>query len=188
MQKSSLICDSCVIDRAGNQFSLWQGLNESHQQQVVAAAKNDPLVIKFTSDPQRFASLAKLKTWLAGERIVCALTPKLSPNKLVGLAWFFHESLSIDDLSRPSPLSSNLPIKPSHWTFGIRLYGDARGKRLSLPLMRKAFAHFWQKHPQESVWLSTAADNLVAHKVYERFGFEFLGEKDNRFFYLKNPN
>ncbi|OGJ37188.1 MAG: hypothetical protein A2383_03155 [Candidatus Pacebacteria bacterium RIFOXYB1_FULL_39_46] len=184
MQKISLICAGCITDQIGNQFSLWQGLREIHQQQIMTAVKNDPLLAKFTSDPQRFSTLQKLKTWLAGPRIIYILTPKEKPNELSGLVWFSHELLSVENLITDSLLL----IEPSHWTLGIRLYQNARGKRLSLPLLKKTFAHFWQTNSKENVWLSTASGNSVAQKIYQQFGFEFLGKKENRFFYLKKPN
>lgn len=178
VQHSLLICDGCLTDQTGNQYSLWHGLNQSHEKALLDFSKNDPLIGENTGDTTRFATPAKLHEWLSGERIMCVLTPQAKPDEMVGLIWFSRE---------PWPLAvGDQATKHSLWTFAIRLYGAARGQRLSSPFMQKAFAYFQQKHPDEVVWLSTKSTNQISQKIYTRFGFTKVAEQDERSFYVYN--
>lgn len=176
MNNPILLCDDCVVDQAGQLFSLWQGLSKIHQQQLLDFSKNDPLITENTSDSTRFASVEKLQHWLSGQRLVSALSPKEKPNELSGLVWFSHEPLplKIDDQQ----------AKNAQWTFGIRLYTGARGKHLSLPFMAKTFEYFWQEHPHQSVWLSTRKTNAISQKIYTRFGFVPIVQRHGKIFYI----
>lgn len=179
MATPQLLCADCITNDAGEQFSLWLGLNNHHQQAVIEATKHDQMIINNTGDAERFSSLEKLTDWLSGNRLFYILTPKEKPNELAGLIWFSAEDLREE-------LANQLEAK-TDWTFAIRLYEQARGQHLSTPFMQQAFKYFWQDHPEQPVWLSTQADNELAKKIYQKYGFKLIGELANRAYYLLNP-
>lgn len=175
---SSMWCEGCVKDQADTPYTLWRTLTDEHQAQLLSFAHTDPLIVENTSDPERFASAEKLQHWLAGDRLIFALTPQENPSELAGLFWFSHE---------PFPLeTADETAQNSTWTMAIRLYETARGKRLSLPFMQTAFEYFWREHPGENVWLSTNQGNEVSQKIYTQFGFEKVAHQDGKVFYVRS--
>jgi RimJ/RimL family protein N-acetyltransferase len=176
---SKLLCAGCVVDQSNQPYSFWQGLNEDHQQQLLDFSQNDQEIVENTGDTTRFATPEKMNEWLSGPRIFYVLTPKEKPNEMSGLIWFSREELPIEVTDQAT--------QKVLWTFAVRLYQRARGRHLSSPYMKKAFEQFWQHSPTEPVWLSTKATNTIAQKIYEKFGFSLLGEKDGRLFYILQP-
>lgn len=176
---TSLLCDGCVFDQTGQPYSLWEGLNKSHRQQLLDFSQSDREIVANTGDATRFGTVAKMNKWLAGSRIFYLLTPKENANEMSGLIWFSLEPLSIK--------TTNSQANKAQWTFAVRLYKSARGRHLSKPYMKKSFKHFWQKHASEPVWLSTKSTNFVAQKIYTNFGFKLIGEKNGRLFYIIYP-
>jgi hypothetical protein len=179
MPQPTLLCEGCVTNQVDQSFSLWQGLSQIHQQQLLNFSQTDPLITQNTGDQLRFASALKLNEWLNGQRIIYALTPQNDPNELSGLIWFSQEDLPVE--------IDNPAAKDAHWTFAIRLYERARGNRLSIPFMTKTFSDFWQKNPNEIVWLSTNASNQISQKIYTQFGFQQLSTKGDKLFYVIKP-
>lgn len=171
---------SFLSDSDSKQYVLAQGLGDAHQRQLLDFSQNDLLIVQNTSDPERFASGKKLAAWLAGDRLVFALTPADQPEVLAGLFWFSHEAFPLEAVDQ----EANHNAQNAHWTMGIRLYETARGKRLSLPFMKTAFEHFWRQHPSESVWLSTREDNAASQKIYTQFGFQPVARQAGKVFYL----
>ena len=182
-----LLCDGCVTNQADESFSLWQSLNEQHQQAIIDAANHDQLIIDNTSDATRFASPEKFAEWLTTKPISYALTPKDSPNVLSGLIWFVKLALPDEVTDEMTQQTAGKTKLNTDWTFAIRLYEHARGQRLSYPFMTKVFEYFWRDHPHQAVWLSTAADNAVAKKIYSKFGFTLIATSNNRAYYLIEP-
>lgn len=179
MLQPHLVCADCIKNQTDQPFSLWLGLSQKHQQQLLAFTKNDQLITKNTSDDERFASTEKLINWLNGNRLVYALTPQENPTTLAGIFWFSREDLPISTRDQTA--------KASHWTMGIRIYHDFRGQRLSVPFLTAAFRYFWQNNPTASVWLSTHRTNYIGQKIYEQFGARQIAAKRDKLFYIIEP-
>jgi ribosomal protein S18 acetylase RimI-like enzyme len=69
-------------------------------------------------------------------------------------------------------------------TFGIRIYGEARGKGLSTNFMNEAINRFkdsqvYGEISKKGLWLETKADNLSAIKLYSKFGFKVVSKANN---------
>lgn len=177
----TLLNDGGITNQENKQFSLWQGLGKIHQQAIIEATNNDPLIQTQTNDQKRFKSLEQFDQWLEQRtRRFYLLTPQNEPDQTAGFAWFSQEKLPVE--------ATQAWANDSQWTFGIRLYQAARGQRLSIPFMTAVFQDFWQNQPHEPVWLSPKKSNEVAQKIYTQFGFEFVGEKDDKLFYAIQPN
>jgi hypothetical protein len=179
MDQPTLLGDGCVTNQTGNQFSLWRGFNEHHQQAIVDSANHDQLIIENTGDAKRFNTAENFQKWLKTEPIIYVLTPKDKPNELSGLIWFVK-------LDLPEKVAKKLD-QPADWTFAIRLYQQARGQRLSVPFMKEVLQRFWQQQPNRAVWLSTQAGNVIAQKIYGQAGWYFLGDHQQRAYYFIKP-
>ena len=88
-------------------------------------------------------------------------------SRLAGIIWFG---------GRQNP---NIDSKYS-LTFGIRLYEDYLGKGLSKPLMRASHEDVKNILDDQYIWLDYDQDNFIAGKAYKSFGYEELGQKNNR--------
>lgn len=81
---------------------------------------------------------------------------------LAGIIWF-----ALDDR----------PQLDAKYTFAIRLYENAIGKRLSLPFMKAVHDDF---DVSDGVWLKTDDDNHPALKLYDKFGYQKVDETNGR--------
>ena len=141
-----------------NNFIFKHGLTKSQIDELIHYSNTDKQVLSFTSDKTRFANREAFDNWFRTNPVIYTLSDK--DGKLCGLIWF--QEISLKD-------HPEFDI-----TFAIRLYGQARGKGLSLDFMKKAFKDF---KPQ-NVWLQCSADNLPAVTLYKKFGFELVSEPD----------
>lgn len=148
-------------------YDVLEGITDSQISELIIYSKNDPLIAKYTHDPQRFEDFDVFKKWETGKRIY---TLNDKTKKLLGIVWFEKKSHS-NALGYP-------------FTFAIRIYPIARGKGLSQVLMKSAFAKFmdtkiFRSSSEKGIWLLTRKDNEVAIKLYKNFGFEkILTDKD----------
>lgn len=175
-----------IVGRTPVEYRLFLGIDDAHIDFLVHTAHFDPLIISQTHDQKRFSSREVVEEWLKKERIIYSLSPAhtadvqpIEPGTLAGIAWFSKKKT---------------PGTPFEWTFAVRLYESARGNGLSFPFMKRCFAEFWKLHPGEGVWLVTDSSNLLAQKLYEKFGFhkqeplrETDPENDGRVFYVISP-
>ena len=146
-------------------FFIKTELTEEQISQLVAYSNSDPEVIKFTSDPRRFKDRNAFNEWLKKERKFFALTD--FHGNLAGIIWYGEQELPQNNLlGGIDPSSYN-------YTFAIRLYGKARGKRLSGQFMQKTFERLFKIHGTDikGMWLETSADNLPAVRSYSSFGY-----------------
>lgn len=144
-----------------------QGITENQRDQLLKFTHSDPQIAKFTSDLSRFKDKTSALKWLDNVRVY-TLTDKA--NNLIGLAWFHRKPLPEREFIMKLN-SSDFPL-----TFGIRIYGKARGKGLSFDFMKKSFESF----KPGSIWIQTSFDNLPTIKLAEKFGFKKVSEPDAR--------
>ncbi|MBT4124678.1 MAG: hypothetical protein HN981_02075 [Candidatus Pacebacteria bacterium] len=166
-----------ISGKSSQKYTLSLGITEKQLQKVVNYAQNDPLIIAQTSDPSRFSSLTRAYEWIEKEeKVFFTISPEKNLDQLSGIVWFEKSPL-------PAPYSTVTNPEDS-WTFGIRIYESARGNKLSFPFMDEVFKKFWELHPKKSVWLSTRKTNLIAQKIYKKFGFTKLGTIPDKVVYL----
>jgi len=134
-------------------------LTEDQIEELIYHSTNDQEVIIMTSDATRFRNRQAFDEWIHTKPSVYVLTNKT--DKLLGLAWV---------QTLPCPLH-----KPEFdTTAAIRLYGEARGKGLSLWFLDEAL----KKYGPSNYWLRTSSDNVSAIKTYERLGFKIVSPPD----------
>jgi GNAT superfamily N-acetyltransferase len=145
-------------------YTIRPGISSKQIAELLNFSNTDPSVIKYTGDPVRFKNLTAYKNWLQKGRHIYTLCGR--EDSLKGIVWFSHED-------PPEDIFSDVRCV---FTFGIRLYSDARGKGLGLPFMTKAFSEFmktdvYKKSVQKGFWLTAVKENYPAIKLYKRFGF-----------------
>lgn len=144
-----------------------KGITEKQIGQLIHFANTDPEVRKFTSDPERFRDRKAFEEWKEKGRAIYTLTDK--SGDLLGIVWFGKKELPAQKFTQEFN-SRDYTI-----TFGIRIYGKARGKGLARPFMLEAFKRF---SPKEGVWLETSSENIAASRLYTKFGFQQVTEPD----------
>lgn len=151
-------------------FSVTRGLSEKSIQELVAYSQEDPDIRQFTRDTERFRDEAAVREFLQPETQIYALTDN---ERLNGIIWFAPKPL-------PEKEYTKVFDKDAYdTTFAIRLYGEAKGKRLSLPFMKEAFAQLNQDE-EHDVWLETIANNSRAVNLYKKFGFDQVSQPDQQ--------
>ena len=155
-------------------FFVKKDLTQKQVRELVLYSKNDPEIIRFTSDSERFATSEKVKLWVNLGRVVYSLTD--NKGNLHGIIWFGVKKIP---LSRTMGLST----KDYKVTFAIRLYGEARGRGLAEFFMRKCFQDYlrsrsYKKLGKPKFWLKVSLDNIPAIKTYRKFGFRKTTKPD----------
>ena len=158
-----------MIKNKLNHFKITNSLSDEHINQLVVYSKEDPDVLQFTRDAKRFVTHEATKQF-TDEADMYAL---LDNDMVVGIIWFS---------SKPLPNKQFTKIFDQNkydTTFAIRLYGEAKGKGLSLPFMKEAFTRFAEeKEKSMGIWLQTRAENVRAIHLYEKFGFKQISDSD----------
>src|SRR3989344_588702 len=127
-----------------------KGITESQAAELVYYAANDPDVIRYTHDSQRFATAEKTREWVAGGRKIYTLTD--GTKKLLGIIWFEKMSFPV------GTLTEEIDKEDYQDTFAIRLYPPARGKGIARKFMDLCFED--AKLTKSKVWLSASAKNV----------------------------
>lgn len=132
-----------------------KGITDKQIEQLVEYTQSDEAVRRFTSDAERFGDRESFGKWYNRGKEVYVMDD--GEGNLLGLIWFSGEA--------KKPVYSH--------TFGLRLYGEARGKGLALGFMETVFSMFEQNNPGVTgYWLEAFDNNLPAIAVYTKFGFK----------------
>jgi hypothetical protein len=135
-----------------------KGIEDKQIDQLIEYSLTDEAVGKFTHDKERFGSREAFDEWLKKGREITVMTN--NNGDLLGIFWDGTKEMPSGD-------------KKYNKTFGIRIYGEARGKGLSLGFMQKCIK-------EKGYWLETNDKNVVAKKLYAKFGFKQVGGPDEK--------
>ena len=148
-------------------------ISNFQKEELVHYTATDPEIQKNTSDwrspdgkPGRFSSLSTVNSWLEEGRVVYILSD-LTGN-LAGIIWFGKKSIDKNKYSITQDI-----VAKYQTTLGIRLYGKARGQKLSKPFLLEAIARHMRKLKlvQLPLWLEVHTNNMKALHVYTDIGF-----------------
>ncbi len=152
-------------------YKFKKGITGPQINQLLDFTKSDPEVAKFTADLTRFKDKVSAKKFLTECPKVITL---IGPNgNLFGIFWFDKKPLPEVEPRSTIKVNYFYDIDPKKYqlTFGIRIYGQARGQGLSQHFLTESF-----KGINEGVWLSTSFDNAPAVKSYIKFGFKQVSD------------
>jgi ribosomal protein S18 acetylase RimI-like enzyme len=149
-------------------YTLIQGISQENVQKLILYASKDREVKTQTSDftnsdgsPGRFSSLLAYEAWEKKGRSIYSLLNK--DNEFSGIIWFSHEPEVFNHTTYD-------------FTFGIRLYGKARGIGLAKPFSQAVHTHFrmsnrYLESENQGIWLRTNRDNVPAIATYKSLGY-----------------
>lgn len=144
-------------------FILYKGWNQSLACDLVAKSTEERIVQDTPNDAlKRFSTARAADDWHnTGQRTMYSLYGR----SLAGVIWYdIRPRQDID----------------AEYTFAIRLYDEARGRRLARGFMQAAHQDFARLKRNLAVWLETNVDNTAARHLYDGFGYETIGEEDGR--------
>jgi ribosomal protein S18 acetylase RimI-like enzyme len=153
-----------------NSFLVHKGWNTSLANDIVEASKQTHVVESTPNDSlQRFRDLGSAIIWHEqGRRSVYSLRG----DGLAGIIWY-------DVRLRPD-LQAN-------YTFAIRMYREAVGRKLAHAFMTAAHTDFAHEKKNPSVWLETDESNIAAIRLYDKFGYELAAEDGARLTMVYRP-
>lgn len=158
--------------KIGRDVFVQQGIIDCQIDQLIDFSHTDPDVKKYTSDPSRFQNRAAFSHWLEQGRIIYTLIDRRQ--NLLGIIWFGQKD---------PPVNAN-----ANFTFAIRIYGFARGQGLSQGFMKTAFNDLLKNQQDSKItgfWLETSIDNFAAIHIYEKFGFQKIGQQGRKVVMVK---
>ncbi len=145
-------------------YRVLAGLDIDLAQQLIESSLEDHIVTNCPKDAaERFTSIESIDTWLGKGRLVLPLVKDTGYGnlKLAGLGW----------IGPAKPAANEVTLPGAELTFGLRLYDEALGKKLSFPYALAVLATNKTLYSNKGVWLTTRSDNIPAIKTYERAGF-----------------
>lgn len=168
-----------VSPKTHSRYSLSSGLTKSLIQDLLAFTHNepDPFVRATTSDWRggqgRFGSLANFARWVGQGRTIYSLVSQDA--HLAGIIWFGERQIP----SARFLLPPDLDTSRYGLTFGIRLYGSARGAGLATTFARRSLTHFtglpaYFAVKAKGIWLETSADNAASIALASKLGAKRL--------------
>jgi hypothetical protein len=154
-----------ALSQLPSELVVYEGWSDELAAGLVAHSREAEILKRVPKDAmQRFADEHAAHEWYMGNEITVYTLGE--PSGLAGVIWF----------------SRNLrPELGSDYTFAVRMYEQARGKRLSAAFVGMTQYDFETTTQYKGgVWLVTDATNTIARHLYERSGYVTVGEKDGR--------
>jgi GNAT superfamily N-acetyltransferase len=161
-----------------NSLHIRRGITDKQIEQLITYSNTDKLTLKYTSDHERFKDRNAYNTWLKKGRVIYTLSSK--NGDLLGIVWYGEKHMPKDLI-----FTKDFDKKAFGNTCSIRIYGSARGKGLSVGLMRKTYKDYlktdkYKINPNKGFWLITFADNSPAIRAYKALGYKTVSEPDGR--------
>lgn len=152
-------------------FEVKKGITDKQIDQLIEYSTIDESVAKFTSDKKRFKNREAFNEWQNKGREIFTLNNK--NGDLMGIIWCGLKVLPERNYQ------IKIDLDKYKYSFAIRIYGEARGKGLSIDFMKECLK-------TNGVWLEVSDDNLVAKALYFKFGFRQVSDanKENKIIML----
>ena len=140
-------------------FSVYRGWSETLAAELVAHS-SDPVILAATPRDfnERFSSLATANAWHKEKQPIVYSLAKAA--ELAGFIWYRQGEHTGTD---------------ADYTFAIRMYESARGKRLAEPFARATEHDFRQQFEPKGIWLETDPNNSAARNLYRNLGYTVVG-------------
>lgn len=163
MQKPEILTNTYSTDLESKGFRLYKGWNEKLAHEIVEASLQPHVVESTPNDSiHRFRDIGSALLWHnQGRRSIYTLRG----NELSGLIWY--------DLRYRPDLNAD-------YTFAIRMYKEAVGKKLAHGFMKAAHLDFAEEKGSPAVWLETDEHNNAAVRLYNKFGYETVLNNNSR--------
>jgi ribosomal protein S18 acetylase RimI-like enzyme len=148
-------------------LTLKTGITPNQVNQLIEYSNNDEAVIKNTTDSERFQNFESFTNWHQNNVTIYTLQDSLE--NLLGIIWLQSKPLPKTNLK---PEFQNLDTNYYNHTFAIRLYNQARGKKLAKNLILTCIKDYiqtptYKNSKKKGIWLQTSADNQPAINAYK---------------------
>lgn len=145
------------------ELRMRRGWNLDIARQLVTLSKEPHILFHTPNDTaRRFPDCKKATEWHESHHRVIYT---LANTAVSGLIWFGETS------ENPN----------GQFTFAIRMYQKSQGQRLAKPFMDAAHADFREVEQYDGpIWLDTDMNNASARALYEKTGYEEIGQEGNR--------
>ncbi len=152
-------------------FYIHPGITQDQVRQLIAITEAEKDPISLDGDEQRFTSLELYKAWKQKNRSIYALTDSLNnEGDLYGIFWAGKKTLP----DRTDYLESLDPNFYQH-TYAFRLYGAARGKGLSHPVLSFCMGNYIGNQTLPiGAWLEVSGLNQAALRMDQRMGYRVV--------------
>lgn len=163
MNNLEYVSNEHTMQLESNGFQVYKGWNTSLANDIVEASKQKHVVESTPNDSlQRFRDLGSAIIWHdQGRRSVYSLRG----DELAGIIWY--------DIRLRPDLQAN-------YTFAVRMYQEAVGRKLAHTFMRAAHTDFALEKGNPAVWLETDESNTAAIRLYDKFGYELVARDSAR--------
>lgn len=150
---------------AAKDMRLYRGWGYTVLKDLVHKSREEQ-ILKFTPNDaaRRFSDVEAAESWCRddGRTLYTLYDHNID---LAGIIWYSH---------------SPKPELDADYTFAIRMYDIARGRKLAQGFMNAVHSDWSWRNRRENVWLETDTDNATARHLYEQFGYEQVDETDGR--------
>lgn len=158
------------------ELTVNEGITEEQIEELIHYSSSDEQVAAQTSDPKRFKNRAAYDEWTKKRRTIYTMAD--TEDTLLGIIWY-----GTQPLPRDKTFIADLNLDDYGITFAIRIYGQARGRKLANPFMASAWRKYsistgYQQQTTKGVWLETNERNVNAVNAYKRFGFQQISSSD----------
>lgn len=144
-------------------FTVYRGWNDEIAKKIVDLSLQPHILQTTSADAnRRFHTLHSAREWHSqGRRSVYTLHGE----DVAGLIWY--------DIRIRNDIGAD-------YTFAIRTYEEAHGKKLAYGFMKAAHHDFADRKNDPTVWLDVALDNSAARHLYRKFGYRALYPDEGR--------
>jgi ribosomal protein S18 acetylase RimI-like enzyme len=148
------------LEMAG--YSLYKGWNPDMVTDLINHS-HEAHIREFTPDDidRRFTDHQAAMQWRADSRPT--MYPLYKDEELMGVIWY--STRRRDDLD-------------ADYTFAIRMYEAARGKKLAAGFMKAVQWDFDQEKGVCNIWLKVKKHNEAARNLYEKAGYHTVSEDE----------
>lgn len=156
------IAPGIILNHGISEEGIEQLVAASHQQHIKDATPRDA--------EERFMSAEAINARINEGCDFYTLTSREGDKDLLaGVVWFKEK-----------------PFGELDWTLAVRLYEGFVGKGLGAIFLGSAIEDFAAQHPDvNSIWLSTALNNIAAQRLYQRLGFSTIHTDQERYYMQK---
>lgn len=151
-------------------FEVYLGWNDTLADRIVDLSRQPHILETTGADAaRRFNTLHDARAWHSqGRRSIYTL----HGDDVAGLIWY--------DIRVRQDIGAD-------YTFAIRTYEEAHGKKLAYGFMKAAHHDFADRKGNPAVWLDVALDNQPARHLYRKFGYQALYPDEGREVMIYDP-
>lgn len=160
-----------TVELESRGFDVYRGWNDTIAKKVVELSRQPHILETTGADAgRRFHTVHDARVWHGqGRRSIYTLHGE----EVAGLIWY--------DVRIRRDIGAD-------YTFAIRTYEEAHGKKLAYGFMKAAHHDFADRKSNPAVWLDVDLNNEAARHLYRKFGYQALYPDEGREIMIYDPD